>query len=305
MERLLDILSYARCHGSKGEMEVIEKYILPLSPIIIKNDKNEHMAYIITIGDSSILWSAHTDTVHSISDNVRQVLVIEHEVVSTEGHTILGADDGAGMWMLLEMIDAGVEGTYIFHRGEECGGIGSSYLAKHHSDMLSEHSHAIAFDRKGEGSIITHQCMDQSCSKGFAKEFGDAIYELSSYEVNLGIDEGGIFTDTANYIGIIPECTNISVGYYDAHTTSESLNLTYLMHLRNAMIKVKSFEFGVYEKEKQKEWLVWDEDVYHESSELLDLFSGLDVEGIKELLIEDTDFVAESIKRWVEWGRPF
>ena len=34
-------------------------------------------------------------------------------------------------------------------------------------------------------------------------------------------DTGGSFTDTANYTDIIPECTNLSCGYYNAHTQSE------------------------------------------------------------------------------------
>ena len=39
----------------------------------------------------------------------------------------------AGIWLLLEMIDAGVPGVYALHYGEERGGVGSSGLAEHHA----------------------------------------------------------------------------------------------------------------------------------------------------------------------------
>ena len=50
----------------------------------------------------------------------------------------LGADDGAGVFLMLEMIDANVEGTYIFHRGEERGGWGSSQIAELHADYIKQ-----------------------------------------------------------------------------------------------------------------------------------------------------------------------
>ncbi|MHA1286854.1 MAG: hypothetical protein ACTSPB_05560, partial [Candidatus Thorarchaeota archaeon] len=41
-------------------------------------------------------------------------------------------------------------------------------------------------------------------------------------------DTGGSFTDTANYTDIIPECTNLSCGYYNAHTQSEYQDYAFL-----------------------------------------------------------------------------
>jgi len=41
-------------------------------------------------------------------------------------------------------------------------------------------------------------------------------------------DTGGSFTDTANYTDIIPECTNLSTGYYNAHTQSEYQDYAFL-----------------------------------------------------------------------------
>jgi hypothetical protein len=51
-------------------------------------------------------------------------------------------------------------------------------------------------------------------------------------------DETGAFTDTANYVDHIAECTNISVGYYDAHSSTERVNVDYLLKLRDAICKI-------------------------------------------------------------------
>lgn len=48
--------------------------------------------------------------------------------------------------------------------------------------------------------------------------------------------DGGVFTDTANYISIIPECTNISVGYDRQHGPHETLDVEHLLELRHAVL---------------------------------------------------------------------
>ena len=45
--------------------------------------------------------------------------------------------------------------------------------------------------------------------------------------IELRPDDTGLFTDSANFIGVIKECTNISVGYYNEHSTSEIQNIQF------------------------------------------------------------------------------
>ena len=52
------------------------------------------------------------------------------------------------------------------------------------------------------------------------------------------LDTGGSFTDTANYDGIIPECTNLSVGYHNAHSGRENQEIPYLLDFRDALIEI-------------------------------------------------------------------
>ncbi len=44
-------------------------------------------------------------------------------------------------------------------------------------------------------------------------------------------DKGGTFTDSANYIYNIPECTNISIGYFDQHSNEETFDLFWLENI--------------------------------------------------------------------------
>ena len=51
-------------------------------------------------------------------------------------------------------------------------------------------------------------------------------------------DRTGSFTDTANYTDYISECTNLSVGYFNAHSGNEQQDLVYVREFRDALIKV-------------------------------------------------------------------
>jgi len=133
---------------------------------------------------------------------------------------------------MLMMIEAGVEGLYIFHRGEECGGLGASWIAENQKDMLSEYDYAIAFDRYGSDSVVTHQGYGRCCSDEFAIALSDALGK------NHSPDNTGIYTDTAEYTKIIPECTNVSVGYAGHHTSSEVQYLPYLKRLLQTLLSL-------------------------------------------------------------------
>ena len=51
-------------------------------------------------------------------------------------------------------------------------------------------------------------------------------------------DDSGVYTDTAEFVDIIPECTNISAGYMHEHTTKESLNLQHLVDLMEQVVLI-------------------------------------------------------------------
>jgi len=48
----------------------------------------------------------------------------------------------------------------------------------------------------------------------------------------------GIFTDSANYVDLIPECSNLSIGYQREHSALETLDLNYLEAVIQRLIGV-------------------------------------------------------------------
>lgn len=225
---LLDILQYKRRHNSDSEQEFITRFIDTLPGIHQDGFGNRYLR----IGQSSTLFSCHTDTVHR--DGGRQKILYDAElnIIYKDDGDPLGADDGAGIWLLLQMIDAQIPGLYIFHRAEEAGGQGSSYIASKTPELLTGIERAIAFDRRGTKDIITHQGGDRCCSEAFATALAKELYMKHKPSPN------GIFTDTANYVELIPECTNISIGYDGEHTPQELLDVDYLFELVQAVQEV-------------------------------------------------------------------
>lgn len=240
-KRLLEMLSYKRPYNSTTEVNWIDRFIMPYGPEVL-GEKDDPMVYLVTVknpdgSEPNILFSGHTDTMHHKPG--RQKLVVDKikGLISKNDGEPLGADDAAGVWLLLEMIDAEVPGVYSFPRGEERGGIGSSWFAKNCSTWLQRFDYAVAFDRKATDSIITHQGCGMCCSNTFAEALGNALNEHGDYFM-YSPDDTGIYTDTAEYVDLIAECTNVSVGYYSEHTENERLDVNHLTALRDACVKV-------------------------------------------------------------------
>ena len=78
---------------------------------------------------SETIFAAHLDTVCSGDADVPNTLITSGNLVTAENHQ-LGADDGAGIYLLLELMRNKVPGRFIFTRGEEVSGTGASYLAE-------------------------------------------------------------------------------------------------------------------------------------------------------------------------------
>jgi putative aminopeptidase FrvX len=216
-------------HGTEAD---VLKYIK--HPLKVDNHGN----YFIKIGESKTMFSSHLDSAAHATVDVK-LLTYEkdkHKFIGTDGTSILGADDKAGVTVMLYMIENNIPGLYYFFIGEERGGIGSHDLSlEMDNENLKNIKRCIAFDRYGYNSVITHQMMDRCCSDIFA----DALCkEFNKHGLNLRKDDTGIFTDSANFVNRIQECTNISVGYFHEHTKREFQNITYLEQFCEAVLNI-------------------------------------------------------------------
>jgi hypothetical protein len=229
---LLEILSWQRGAGTKSEQQFVDLHIASIPNI----EKDDYGNYHLMIGDQpNVMWSCHTDTVtrREGRQNVKWMSKGLLGLQNGKAGQCLGADDGGGIWLMKEMIKAGKEGYYVFHRDEECGGLGSSWLSKNAFYFPDTLTMAIAMDRAGTQDVITHQGFERCCSDEFAR----------SLAAQLGKgwvpDDSGVFTDTANYTSLIPECTNLSIGYEHNHGPRETLNTDHLQRLRDSLLALK------------------------------------------------------------------
>lgn len=224
-EKFLELTKYNTPYGTESILE-------PLLPKGIKKD--EFGNYYIRIGKSKTMFTAHLDDASWGGSTEKVNHIFNGDMIETDGTTILGADDKAGVTILLYMIEHNIPGTYYFFLGEECGMVGSEGILKIKEDWFSANfKRCISFDRKGYGSIISKQLGKKCCSDDFVESL------IKQYDIPHINDPGGIFTDSAAFIDIIPECTNISVGYFYEHSNYEKQDIKYLEKLAKSSLKVK------------------------------------------------------------------
>ncbi len=234
---ILAMFSYMRPSGTPTEAAFIERFLTPLG---FTRDPFQNL--VLTVGDDPrILWSSHVDTVHG-KEGI-QTLTYDGEMLRLSKSakltsSCLGADDTAGIWLMTEMIKANVPGVYVIHHAEESGCIGSRDLAKGNPEFFANIDAAVAFDRMGYDSVITHQMYGRTASERFAASFGAAIDTALGIKSGFKADDTGSYTDTNEYAHLVPECTNISVGYHNQHTRNESQHVPFLITLRNAMVNL-------------------------------------------------------------------
>ena len=200
------------------------------------------------LGLSTTLFSCHVDTVEGTMQHAAVVEVdgsvnvhrkkLNYDptfgLIGLEKDSIggsLGSDDGAGVWLMLKMIERKVPGTYLFHRGEEVGGLGSAAMRDKYPEMLKSFECAVAFDRHDTFEVIRKQG-GQTCA---SLKFTEALCKrLNDKGMRYEESDRGVFTDTKNYRKLIPECVNVAVGYQSQHGRNETLDYAHLAALLEA-----------------------------------------------------------------------
>lgn len=232
LAELANMLEYARPEGSDTEEAFIAKYIDTLPGINIDAYGNRWTR--IGKGACNVAWTSHTDTVAYTEG--KQAIDFDKDGdfcldYNSQGEC-LGADCTAGVWLMRRLILAGKHGLYIFHRKEESGGQGSTWITENTPELVKGIDIMISLDRRGYDSIITEQSTGKTASRTFAvsmmKELGGAFKP----------DPTGSFTDSAFYSHLIAECTNLSIGYHSCHSTSETLDFVFTDALLVKLMKL-------------------------------------------------------------------
>ena len=226
-EKFLELTSRTYPHGT-------EEDIFPL--LDSRLEKDEFGNLFIKIGESDVMFTSHLDTATSALTQV--VHKFDGKIIKTDGKSILGADDKAGVVIMLNMIENNIPGLYYFFLGEEVGCIGSRKVAtKQKTEKIEGINKVISFDRRGTDSVITFQSSQRCCSETFGEALSKQL-NLADETFSYKNDPTGILTDSVQFIGIYSECTNISVGYKSEHTFSEQQDIDHLTKLAEACLKV-------------------------------------------------------------------
>mgnify|MGYP003625562637 CR=1 FL=1 len=255
----IEMLSYMRPEGSVAQRKFCNRFLLPVfgRPDPMGN-------YILKIGNPTVAFMSHHDT-----------------------EDCLGADCTTGVYIMLRMIEAGVEGLYIVHTAEEVGCRGSGYIVQNTPEVVYGIQSAISFDRYGYDSIITHQSGRRTCSNKFADSLADIL------NLNYSQDEYGSYTDSNEYRTLIPECTNLSVGYFKQHTSKESQDLRFMEVVADACIEADWEALVIHRdpKDSGPSWDIFDsvyDDPYCDDTE--------DDEDFEMLIAENPKSVAALLK---------
>jgi hypothetical protein len=225
-----------------GEESRLEKHL----PSGFKKDSVGN--YYYKIGNSETLFTTHLDTYSSKLEKVNHVIDDKDAyLIRTDGTTILGGDNKLGTCILIGMIKNNVPGTYYFFLGEEpilSGGLwGSSNALNSEPESFTGFKRCIAFDRRGYGSIVVRQMGRMCCSPEFARGIAS---EFDIKGIKWDQESGyGYYTDTAVFMDVIPECTNISAGGFNEHYKTEYVDLNYTYGVYQAALDMNWEELPV------------------------------------------------------------
>ncbi len=192
----------------------------------------------------SYRYSKNTATVNDTYDSgklVKHLTIIDGVAMLTANHVqnfgvgCLGADDGAGLGVMLDLMASGTLGGYCFTTGEECGGYGAEDVVKSATPFLKQYKMAIEIDRRGFKDVI----ISQSAGDCASEEFGEFMAKVIGMEMETSVL--GSYTDVSTFAEIIPECVNLSAGYTGAHSTDEQVCLPWLDYLAK---QLKSANWG-------------------------------------------------------------
>ncbi|MBQ4071234.1 MAG: hypothetical protein IJD51_02305 [Clostridia bacterium] len=201
---------------STGE-DILRKFGALGGAIMHLDGEMKNFVYVPGSRADRVLLVAHVDTVWDYEYELR---VLEQGVREKRGvfsgksrECGIGADDRAGCAMLWMLRDSGH--SLLLVDGEECGQIGSNHIRSDYPEIFDElngHSYMIQLDRREHRNYKVYNLP-------VSDEFIDFV------EGETGFYNAGRASRTDIIVLCRDVCgVNLSIGYYNEHTSSESLN---------------------------------------------------------------------------------
>ena len=151
---------------------------------------------------------AHMDTVEK---EPPKDIYYDQEAKVMWSPQLLGADDRAGIYAILQIIEAGYRPSVIFTKDEEQGCAGTQAIATKIPDCPLENLKAIfQLDRRGSKDCVFYDCDNQDFTK-YVESFGFEEDTGSFSDISILGPAWGV------------AAVNLSVGYYNEHSKYEYL----------------------------------------------------------------------------------
>ena len=167
--------------------------------------------YVIAQGETPIALVAHLDTVFPYG---KRKIYYDREAQVIWSPNGLGADDRAGVFAILLIIQHGFRPTVIFTTDEELGCLGVDKLVLDYPEPPWPINYIIQLDRQGANDCVFYNCNNPEFEKyieefGFVSDFG-SFSDISAICPSWGV--AGV---------------NLSVGYINEHTLQETLHVKF------------------------------------------------------------------------------
>lgn len=197
----------AVCRASEATLKAV------LTTYLRSNYKQviSHNDYVCAIGDIPILLVAHLDTVFATPPKDIYYDQEQQVVWSPQGGV---GDDRSGVYLAMQILQAGYRPHVAFTCGEEVGGIGASALAELNCPF-KDLRYMIELDRQGRNDMVFYDCDN----KEFINYIGSFGFEFAH----------GSFTDIT-FLMDAWSCAgvNLSCGYLGQHSATEILHVDWM-----------------------------------------------------------------------------
>lgn len=190
--------------------------------------------YLYGKGEVPIMLVAHLDTVHT---EIPSDLYFDSEQGIMWSPQGIGGDDRCGVYMILKLIKD-YKPHVMFLEDEEIGCIGAGKMVE--KLEKPQINFIIELDRRGRDDCVFYDC-DNKDFKEYIKGFGFQ-------------EQQGTYSDICK---ISPEwdvaSVNLSVGYKNEHTFSETINVNYMLETYQKVINIledKETKYYDYQKKQ-------------------------------------------------------
>ena len=178
--------------------------------------------YIMAIGDKPVALVAHLDTVFPEPPDDIYYDRVKNVLWSPDG---LGADDRAGVYAILQIVRSGLRPTVILTTDEEYGGLGADVLTQSFPECPTDLNYIIELDRRGKDDCVFYDC-DNPQFISFIEDYG-FTYEWGSFS------DISVICPDWKVAGV-----NLSIGYKNEHSVSETLNVSHMWRTINIVKKM-------------------------------------------------------------------